>query len=149
MGQKQARIGQNIITRFECKCFTRTFPYGFWWSSWWCSRKRFQYYKQENKQLGPNALDSTSFPSVEHVFSHQFPKTVKYLVVHINKLDWTNTDVLYKKGQSRLHLLRRLRSIGKCRTLLKTFYDAVVASALFYTVVCWGGGCTNKDRRKI
>ena len=46
----------------------------------------------------------------------------KYLGVHINnKLDWThNTDVLYKKGQSHLHLLRRLRSFGVCRTLFMT-----------------------------
>ncbi|TWW56167.1 putative RNA-directed DNA polymerase from transposon BS [Takifugu flavidus] len=63
----------------------------------------------------------------------------KYLGVHLNnKLDWThNTDALYKKGQSRLHLLRRLRSFGVCRTLLRTFYDSVVALVIFYAVVCW------------
>ncbi|KAK3568682.1 hypothetical protein QTP86_013210 [Hemibagrus guttatus] len=40
----------------------------------------------------------------------------KYLGVHLNnKLDWTdNTDAIYKKGQSRLFLLRRLRSL-ECR----------------------------------
>ncbi|TWW81700.1 hypothetical protein D4764_01G0015150 [Takifugu flavidus] len=40
----------------------------------------------------------------------------KYLGVHLNnKLDWThNIDALYKKGQSCLHLLRRLRSFGVC-----------------------------------
>ena len=71
--------------------------------------------------------------------------------VHLNnELDWTtNTDILYKRGQSRLHLLRRLRSFGVCRTLLRTFYDSVVAPALFYAVVCWGGGCTDKNRRKV
>ncbi|TWW70659.1 hypothetical protein D4764_17G0001420 [Takifugu flavidus] len=49
----------------------------------------------------------------------------KYLGVHLkNKLDWThNTDALYKKGQSCLHLLSRLRSFGVCRSLLWTFYD--------------------------
>ena len=74
----------------------------------------------------------------------------KYLGVHINnKLDWThNTDVLYKKGQSRLHLLRRLRSFGVFRSLVKTFYDSVVASAVFYTVVCWGCGSSERDRRR-
>lgn len=43
----------------------------------------------------------------------------KYPGLHLsNKLNWTtNTDVLYKKGQSRLHLLKRLRSFGVCRTL--------------------------------
>ncbi|KAF7655757.1 hypothetical protein LDENG_00051090, partial [Lucifuga dentata] len=65
-----------------------------------------------------------------------------YLGVHLNnKLDWSvNTDVLYKRGQSRLHLLR---------TLLKTFYDTVVASAIFYAVVCCGGGCTDRDRTRV
>ena len=46
-----------------------------------------------------------------------------YLGVHLNnKLDWShNTDAVYKNGQSRLHLLRRLRSFGVCRPLLRTF----------------------------
>ena len=75
----------------------------------------------------------------------------KYLGVHINnKLDWThNTDVLYKKGQSHLHLLRRLRSFGVCRSLLKTFYDSVVVSAVFYAVVCWGCGSSERDRTRL
>uniref|UniRef100_A0A669DTM0 Reverse transcriptase domain-containing protein n=1 Tax=Oreochromis niloticus TaxID=8128 RepID=A0A669DTM0_ORENI len=64
----------------------------------------------------------------------------RYLGVHLNnKLDWThNSDALYRKGQSRLYLLRRLRSFGVEGPLLKTFYDSVVASAIFYGVVCWG-----------
>ncbi|KAI3363978.1 hypothetical protein L3Q82_001575 [Scortum barcoo] len=41
-------------------------------------------------------------------------KSYKYLGVHLNdSLDWThNTDSLVKKGNSRLFLLRRLRSFG-------------------------------------
>ena len=55
------------------------------------------------------------------------------LQVKNNKLDWTtNTGILYKMGQSRLQLLRRPRSFGVCRTLLKTFYGCVLASALFW-----------------
>ena len=74
-----------------------------------------------------------------------------YLGVHLNdKLAWTtNTDVLYKRGQSYLHQLTRLRSLRVCKTLLRIFYNSVIASTLFYTVVCWGGGCTNRDRRRI
>lgn len=42
----------------------------------------------------------------------------KYLVVHLHdKLDWLdNTDVL-----------------------LKTFYGSVMATAIFYVILCWGG----------
>ncbi|CAJ1076393.1 hypothetical protein L3Q82_010059 [Xyrichtys novacula] len=81
----------------------------------------------------------------------EMAESYRFLGVHLNnKLDWsTNTDVLYKKGQSRLYLLRRLRSFGVCRTLLKTFYDSVVASALFYAVVCWGAGSTERDRKRL
>ena len=34
-------------------------------------------------------------------------------------------------------------------SLLRTFYDSLVASALFYAAVCWGGGRTDRDRRTI
>ncbi|TWW77398.1 R2DM Retrovirus-related Pol polyprotein from type II retrotransposable element [Takifugu flavidus] len=75
----------------------------------------------------------------------------KYLGVHLNnKLDWThNTDALYKKGQSHLHLLRRLRSFGVCRSLLRTLYDSVVASVSFYAVVCWSCGSSERDRKRL
>ncbi|KAK7925203.1 hypothetical protein WMY93_007513 [Mugilogobius chulae] len=75
----------------------------------------------------------------------------KYLGVHLNnKLDWThNTDALYRKGQSRLYLLRRLRSFGVRGPLLRTFYDSVVASAILYGVVCWSSSITERERKKL
>ncbi|KAI4895189.1 hypothetical protein NFI96_023720 [Prochilodus magdalenae] len=77
-------------------------------------------------------------------------RSYKYLGVHLNKLDWTdNTAALYKKGQSRLHLLRRLRSFGVQGALLRTFFDAVVASAIFYGVVCWGSSISTADRKRL
>ncbi|KAI3364708.1 hypothetical protein L3Q82_011474, partial [Scortum barcoo] len=51
----------------------------------------------------------------------------------MTSLDWSdNTNALVKKGNSRLFLLRRLRSFGVQGPLLRTFYDSVVASAIFY-----------------
>lgn len=44
---------------------------------------------------------------------------------------------LFKKDQSRIHMLRRLRSFGVCWVLLRTLYDTVVASVIFYAVMCW------------
>ncbi len=56
-------------------------------------------------------------------------------------MDWShNTDALFRKKQSRLFFLRRLRSFSVFNRLLKIFYQSVVASALFFAVVCWGGG---------
>ena len=75
----------------------------------------------------------------------------KYRGVHLNnKLDWAhNTDALYKRGQSRLFLLRRLRSFGVRGPTLKTFYDSVVASATLYGVACWSSSITERDRKKL
>ena len=71
--------------------------------------------------------------------------------VHLNKtLDWSdNTEAIYKKGQSRLYLLRRLKSFNVCSRLLYMFYQSVVASILLYAVVCWGGGIKIGERNKL
>ncbi len=67
-----------------------------------------------------------------------------------NKLHWSNnTEALYRKGQTRLHLLQRLRSLRVCRPLLKSFYDTVVASVIFYAVVSWGAGSSERDRKRL
>ena len=77
--------------------------------------------------------------------------TYMYLGVHLdNKLDWSaNTDAIYKKGQSRLYFLRRLRSFNVCSKLLGLFYQFVVASVLFYAVVCWGGSTKKRDAGRL
>ena len=61
--------------------------------------------------------------------------------VHLDdKLNWSaNAGALYKKGQSRLFFLRKLRSFDVCKEMLLMFYQSVMASMLFYAAVCWGG----------
>ena len=52
----------------------------------------------------PCTEDNIQGMDFEMVTSH------KVLGVHLNnKLDWADTAATYKKGQSRLHLLRKLR----------------------------------------
>ncbi|KAK0143583.1 putative RNA-directed DNA polymerase from transposon X-element [Merluccius polli] len=77
--------------------------------------------------------------------------TYKYLGIHLdNKLDWSaNTDALYRKGQSRLYFLRRLRSFNVCSKLLWIFYQSVVTSVLSYAVVCWGGSTKKRDSGRL
>ncbi|TWW77451.1 hypothetical protein D4764_12G0008410 [Takifugu flavidus] len=78
-------------------------------------------------------------------------QTFKYLGLWLdNRLDWTsNTRQLYKKTQSRIYFLRRLRSFNICRKLLWMFYQSVVASVLSYAVVCWGGSATKADLSRL
>lgn len=77
--------------------------------------------------------------------------TYKYLGVHLdNNLDWSlNTDTLYRKGQSRLFFFRTLISLDICRKMLYMFYQSVVACALFYAVVCWGGSIKHKNAKQL
>ncbi|KAI4892522.1 hypothetical protein NFI96_005753 [Prochilodus magdalenae] len=73
------------------------------------------------------------------------------LGVHLDeRLDWSvNTDIVYKKAQSRLYFLRRLGSFRICQKLLLMFYQSVVASVLFYAVVCWGGSISKRDAGRL
>ncbi|KAI3360661.1 hypothetical protein L3Q82_002527 [Scortum barcoo] len=49
-----------------------------------------------------------------------------------------------------MYFLRRLlRSFNICSKLLQMFYQSVVASVLFYTVVCWGGSISKKDTSRL
>ena len=75
----------------------------------------------------------------------------KYLGVYLdNKLDWSlNTDAVYKKGQSCLFFLRKLRSFDICSKMLQMFYQSVVAGVLFYAAVCWGGSIRHRDARRL
>ena len=77
--------------------------------------------------------------------------TLHFLGVIIdNKLDWTkNTEVLYKKGQSRLYFLKRLRSFNISRTMLRMFYESVVASAILFAAVCWGSRLRVADANRL
>lgn len=75
----------------------------------------------------------------------------KYLGLEVDeKLDWSvNSDYVYKKMQSRLYFLRRLASFKICGRVLQLFYQSVVASALFYGVVCWGGNIRQRDTQRL
>ena len=85
-------------------------------------------FRKQRTRLNPFSINGTE---VDVVYKY------KYLGVHIdNKLDWTkNTKAEFKKGQSRLYFLRRLRSFNICRTMLQMFYHSVLSSVIFYAVV--------------
>ncbi|KAI3365845.1 hypothetical protein L3Q82_000831 [Scortum barcoo] len=92
----------------------------------WCLRNNLQINAGKTKELvvdfrrrshsppAPVSIQGTDIDTV---------KSYKYLGVHLNdSLDWSdNTNALVKKGNSRLFLLRRLRSFGVQGPLLRTF----------------------------
>ncbi|TWW56008.1 hypothetical protein D4764_09G0010580 [Takifugu flavidus] len=102
-----------------------------------------------NRFSQPTPLQSSAPPSLQFVYRDKVEgvQTYKYLGLW---LDWTsNTRQLYKKTQSRMYFLRRLRSFNICRKLLWMFYQSVVASVLSYAVVCWRGSATKADLSRL
>ena len=110
----------------------------------WCNSNHLRLNISKTKELVVDYRRNRKSPAPVVIQGEEVERvdSYKYLGVHINnKLDWThNTDALFKKGQSRLFFLRRLRSFDVCSRLLKIFYQSIVASALFFAVVSWGGG---------
>ena len=65
---------------------------------------------------------------------------------------WTGLITLQlhkRKGQSRLHLLRKLRSFGVQGALLTSSYDSVVTSDIFYGVVHWSSSISAAGRTRL
>ena len=77
--------------------------------------------------------------------------TYKYLGVTIDsKLNWSHhIDKVFKKSQSRLFFLRKLRSFNVCNRMLCMFYDTIICSVLSFALVCWGGNATERDKGRL
>ena len=105
----------------------------------WCRHNHLQLNTTKTKEMVVDFRRSQPplLPVSIGGVSVEVVNTYKYLGVHLDsKLDWSaNIDAIYKKGQSRLYFLRRLRSFNVCNKLLRML-QSVVASVLFYAVVC-------------
>ena len=75
----------------------------------------------------------------------------KYLGTLIdNKLSFSdNSDLIYKKSQQRLYLLRKLRSLDVSRELLQIVYKSLVESVLTFNIVVWYGNLGVKGKAKL
>ncbi|TWW77662.1 hypothetical protein D4764_12G0010520 [Takifugu flavidus] len=66
---------------------------------------------------------------------------------YLAPLLWNQLPV--QKPMSRLYFLRRLRSFSVCSRMLNMFYQSVMASTIFFAVVCWGAGIKAKDANRL
>ena len=75
----------------------------------------------------------------------------RYLSVHLdNRPDWKcNTEAVYRKGQSRLVFLRKLRFFHVCSRRMHIFYRSTVAGAIFFAATCWGSSIRASDTKKL
>ncbi|TWW53314.1 putative RNA-directed DNA polymerase from transposon BS [Takifugu flavidus] len=130
----------------EYRCLVRDFVA-------WCHNNGLQLNTSKTKELVIDFGRDRPRPRPVQIGTEEVEgvQTYKYLGLWLdNRLDWTsNTRQLYKKTQSRMYFLRRLRSFNICRKLLWMFYQSVVASILSYAVVCWGGSATKADLSRL
>ncbi|TWW68197.1 putative RNA-directed DNA polymerase from transposon BS [Takifugu flavidus] len=130
----------------EYRCLVRDFVA-------WCHNNGLQLNTSKTKELVIDFGRDRPRPRPVQIGTEEVEgvQTYKYLGLWLdNRLDWTsNTRQLYKKTQSRMYFLRRLRSFNICRKLLWMFYQSVVASVLSYAVVCWGGSATKADLSRL
>lgn len=119
----------------------------------WCEAAHLILNIDKCKELIIDFRKKRNVPAPTLINDHpvEVVSSYKYLGVHLDeKLDWkTNSATIFKKAQSRLFFLRKLRSFDLGRPILNTFYHGIVASVLFYCVVCWGGNMALEDRNKL
>ena len=75
----------------------------------------------------------------------------KYLGVTIdNQLNWKcHSNLVYKKLNSRLHFLRRLKYFHIDNKLLVLFYQSILQSIICFSLTCWGGNTRHSSKEKI
>ncbi|TWW53744.1 putative RNA-directed DNA polymerase from transposon BS [Takifugu flavidus] len=103
----------------EYRCLVRDFVA-------WCHNNGLQLNTSKTKELVIDFGRDRPRPRPVQIGTEEVEgvQTYKYLGLWLdNRLDWTsNSRQLYKKTQSRMYFLRRLRSFNICRKLLWMFY---------------------------
>lgn len=82
---------------------------------------------------------------VEIVDSYKYLGTIfdSELKFHIN------TETIVKKGQQRIHLLRKLNSFSVSKTILRNFYQSFIESLLTFSFLCWFNSLSVKDKNSL
>ena len=83
--------------------------------------------------------------SVEIVTSYKYLGTI--FDDHL-KFD-VNTEAIVKRGQQRIHLLRKLNSFSVSPVILCRFYQSFIESLLSFSFICWFHSLTVKDRNSL
>ena len=67
-----------------------------------------------------------------------------------NKLSFhKNCDVIFKKCRQRMHVLYTLRAFRVNGRIIEKCYHAFVLSVLSFSMVCWFGSLSEKERKRL
>ncbi len=119
----------------------------------WCDSAFLQVNIKKTKDMVIDFRSSPSSPQPTSVKGQmvEWASSYKYLGLIIdNKLRFdTHVKAVCKKGQQRLHCLRRLSTFNISRTLMTMYYKSYIELVLCFSICCWYGNVNVKHRNSL
>ncbi len=121
----------------------------------WCDGNYLDLNVQKTKELVIDFRKSgcglSPVASIIHGEDVQIVDSYKYLgTVFDSKLKFAqNTESIVKRGQQRIHLLRKLNSFSVSEGILSCFYHSFIESLLTFSFICWYNGLAVKERNSL
>lgn len=119
----------------------------------WCDNHCLELNVSKTKEIiidfGRNR--DTVFNSTIHNAKVEIVSSYKYLgTVFDEHLRFDlNSATIVKKGQQRIHLLRRLNTFSVSSVILGRFYQSFIESLLNFSSICWFHNLSIKDRNSL
>jgi hypothetical protein len=82
---------------------------------------------------------------VENVTEYKYLGTIIDHQFNFNQ----NVSTVYKKVNSRLYFVRKLKQINVDTKILELFYSSIVQSVLAFSIICWYGSCSVESKHKL
>ncbi len=119
----------------------------------WCDSAFLQVNIKKTKYMVIDFRSNPSSPQPTSVKGQmvEWASSYKYLGLIIdNKLCFdTHVEAVCKKGQQRLHCLRRLSTFNISRTLMTMYYKSYIEFVLCFSICCWYGNVNVKHRNSF
>lgn len=118
----------------------------------WCEKSNLLLNTSKTKEMSIDfRKDKPTNPTVIGGQTIQSVTEYKYLgVVLDNKIRWEqHTEAIQKKGQQRLHFLKKLVSFDVNPSITRMFYSAFVESVLTFAIICWFGNATVAQKGRL
>ena len=119
----------------------------------WCSNSFLELNVKKTKELvfDERSEKSDFVPIKISNEKVEVVETFKYLGTIIDsKLNFSdNADMIFKKCQQRLFLLRKLKSFFVSKEILQLVYRSLIESILTFNMGCWYGSLSFIDRKKL
>lgn len=119
----------------------------------WCKENYLELNVKKTKEM---VIDFSTLPVAQQplYINGELVDTVKeykYLGTVIdNGFNFnSNVEAIYKKVNSRMHFMRKLKKIKIDTKIMELFYTAVVQSVISFSITCWYGNCSSDSKNKL